>query len=565
MKTSKKAMSLLLAVVMLLGMLTACGQQPATAAPDATTTPVENGDKVVIRVPLTDEPSSLDPGFGNSSDSISPRGIMYEALVRIYDNVLAPGLAESWEVSDDGLVYTFHLRESYWSDGVQVKAADFEYGFKRLVDPSETAPNGNYQWMGDYIANGYDVRKGNLPLDELGVKAIDDLTLEITASSPMPYFVDLFKTPCFYPVRQDIAEAAGKEYASAPDKVVCCGPFSLTKWDHESLLVFEKNEGYWNSDAINVDEIDAYIINDSETMMNMFDAGQLDMMPTITKEYIEKYKGTGEAVQMDGATIWYCAVNTVSDRGAASTLLQNKSFRQALNCVIPKDQLVEAARGDGSFGYSRILPENMSTSYDDKSVGELYPYTPYPIEGDTAKAQELFAQALSETGLDSANLPSMTLLTFDDDAAKVCAEVIQNLMGSVFGIKVEIDTQTYSARQEKEHAGEYDLCITNWAPDYNDPMTFMECFASDNSYNTYFGGFQNADYDEMINFCKESLDYKARADKLFEAEQVLCDELPVIPLFQTSGYWALKPYLTGITKCGFGANDPDYSRVQYIG
>lgn len=561
MKKNRKVLALLLAVSMLLGLLAGCGNKNT----EDEKSPVGKDGKITIHVPLTDEPSSLDPGYGNSSDSISPRGMMYEGLVRIYDNVLAPGLAEKWEVSADGLTYTFHLRESYWSDGVKVTAADFEYGFKRIVDPSDSAPNGNYQWMGDYIANGAAIRKGELPLDEYGIKAINENTLEIKASSPMPYFVDILKTPCFYPVRQDIAEKYGKSYASSADTVVCCGPFTLTKWDHESELVFEKNDGYWNADAINIDVIDALIISDTETMMNMFDAGQLDMMPNITKEYIEKYVGTGEAIQMDGATIWYCAVNTISDRGAASTLLKNNAFRKALMYAIPRDQLVAAARGDGSFGYTRICPENMSTSYNNKSVGEMFPYTPYPVAGDVDKAKEMFAQALKETGLSANNLPTLTLLTFDDAGAKTCAEVIQNLLKSNFGMEVEIDTQTYSARQEKEHSGDYDLCITNWAPDYNDPMTFLECFTSSNSFNTYFGGMQNSKYDALIAECAVDLDYKDRAEKFFEAEKMVCEELPVIPLFQTSGYWAMKTYLTGITKCGFGANDPDYSRVKYIG
>ena len=299
--------------------------------------------------------------------------------------------------------------------------------------------------------------------------------------------------------------------------------------------------------------------------MNMFDAGELTMMPTIKKEYISKYEETGEAIQMDGATIWYCAVNTISDRGEASKLLQNKNFRQAITYMIPRDQLVEAARGDGSFGVTRVLPSNMSLSYGTASVGEVYPYDPYPVSGDAEKGKELFEKALAETGLSKDKLPTLTVLTFDDAAAKVCSEVIQNILSTEFGMNVEIDTQTYSARQEKEHAGDYDLCITNWAPDYNDPMTFLECFTSGSSYNTYFGGMQNKEYDKMIAECVASMDYEKRAEKLFEAEKIVCDELPVISLFQTSGYYAVKTYVKGITKCGFGANDPDLSLVQYIG
>ena len=139
------------------------------------------------------------------------------------------------------------------------------------------------------------------------------------------------------------------------------------------------------------------------------------------------------------------------------------------------------------------------------------------------------------------------------------------MLGEAFGLNIVLDTQTYSARTEKENQGDYDLCITNWAPDYNDPMTFLECYESNNSYNMYFGGMQNAEYDELIAFCNSTDDMKARADAMFEAEQILVDEMVGIPLFQTAGYWGMKTYLTGITKCGLGANDPDFSRVQYIG
>ena len=207
----------------------------------------------------------------------------------------------------------------------------------------------------------------------------------------------------------------------------------------------------------------------------------------------------------------------------------------------------------------------MSLSYGTATVGDVYPYEPYPVAGDTAKAKELFEKALQETGLSADKLPTMTLLTFDDAAAKVCSEVIQNLLDTEFGLTVEIDTQTYSARQEKEHAGDYDFCITNWAPDYNDPMTFMECFTSGSSYNTYFGGMQNAEYDAMIAECLTLMDYEKRAEILIDCEKVVAEDLPVIALFQTSGYYAVKPYVTGITKCGFGANDPDLSLVKYIG
>ena len=552
-----KMVSVILSLALVISLFAGCGGDTSSTAG-----PVREDGSVVIRVPFASEPSSLDPGYGNSSDSICPRGIMFEGLVRIYDNEVHPGMAESWEVADDGVTYTFHLRDSNWSDGVPVTAHDFVYGITRLLDPSDDAPNGNYAWMGYYIENGEEFNSGQCSAEELGIRAIDDKTLEIVADKNMPYFVELMKLPCFYPVREDMGEQYGKDYASSPETVVCNGPFILTEWEHESQLTFEKNPEYWNADNINVDGIEAYIIGETETIINMFDNGELDIMNTIDKEYIEKYQETGEAVYIEGATIWYTVVNTKTDRGEASKLLQNKNFRQAISYVLDRDSLVEAACGDGSFGITRMVPDLITVL--DSTLVELYPYEPYSTEGDAEKAQELFDKALEETGFTRDNLPDLTLLTFDDARAQDSAEIIQSMLGEAFGLNIVLDTQTYSARTEKENQGDYDLCITNWAPDYNDPMTFLECYESNNSYNMYFGGMQNAEYDELIAFCNSTDDMKARADAMFEAEQILVDEMVGIPLFQTAGYWGMKTYLTGITKCGLGANDPDFSRVQYI-
>lgn len=552
-----KKVSLLIILALTVGLFAGCGGGGNSAGP------VKDDGSVVLRIPFNAEPSSLDPGYGNSSDSICPRGMMYEGLVRIYDNKIEPAMAESWKVSKDGLTYTFKLRDSKWSDGEPVTAYDFEYGIKRLLDPSDEAPNGNYAWMGYYFKNGQEFNEGKVSADEVGVKALDDKTLQITAVKNMPYFLDLMKMPCFYPVRKDVAEAYGKDYAAAPDKVVCNGPFVLKEWEHESKLVFEKNPNYWNADNINVDGVEAYIISEQETVMNMFDNGELDITNTIEKEYIDKYKEKEEAVYIEGATVWYNIINVKTDRGEISKLLRNKNFRQAVSYALDRNAIVDAARGDGSFAISRMCPDMLSVS--DTTLGEKYPLDPYPAKGDTDKAKTLFEKALKETGISADKLPKLTLLTFDDSTAKTTAEIIQNVMSTTFGLEVTIDTQTYSARVEKENKGDYDFCITNWAPDYNDPMTFLECYESNNSYNTYFGGYSNDKYDQLIKFCNTTNDMKARADKLFEAEKMLADEMVGVPLFQTSGYWGKKTYVSGISKCGFGANDPDLARVHYDG
>lgn len=566
-KILKSKVIYLLIIALIINLLAACA--PVKTEKKVEDTPKENdvstetksNDKlVVVRIPFGYEPSSLDTGYGNSSDSICPRGIMYEGLVRIFNNKIEPALAESWDVSDDGLKYTFHLRDSKWADGKPVTAQDFVYGITRLLDPSENAPNGNYAWMGYYFKNGKEFNSGECDASELGVKAIDEKTLELTATKIMPYFTDLLKMPCFYPVRQDYAEKFGKEYASSPDKVMCNGPFVLKEWNHESSLIFEKNPYFWNADNINVDKVEAYIIPDTQTVLNMFDSGELDMIYSMPKEFISKYIDSGEAVKVDGATVWFTAINTKSDRGKVSKLLQNKNFRKAFSYALDRQQLVDVARGDGSIPITRICPDLMTIL--DTTLGEKYPYKPYEYSADSENAKKYFNLALEETGMSKESIPTLKLLIHEEDTAKVVAEILQSVMKTNFNINLEIDTQTYKGRVEKENKGDYDFCITNWAPDYNDPMTFLECYESTNSYNMYFGGYSNPKYDDLIKTANEASDMEKRADMMFEAEKMFIEDMVCVPMFQTSSYWAKKTNIDGITRCGFGAVDPDISKIH---
>lgn len=562
-KKLNKNLVYLMIMVLMVNMLVSCSPAKTGGEGEGDPNSQSSGEKVVIKIPFGYEPSSLDTGYGNSSDSICPRGIMFEGLVRIFNNKIEPALAESWDISEDGLTYTFHLRDSKWADGQPVTAHDFEYAIKRLIDPSEDAPNGNYSWMGYYIKNGKEFNNGECDASEVGVKALDDKTLEITAVKVMPYFIDLMKMPTFYPVRKDYVEKYGKEYASSPDKVMCNGPFALKEWNHESSLIFEKNEHYWAADKINVDRIEAYIISDVQTTLNMFDSGELDIINNIPKEFIPKYKSTGEIVSVDGATVWFAAMNTKIDRGESSKLLKNKNFRKAFSYAIDRQSMVDVARGDGSIPITRICPDLMTIL--DTTWGERYPYKAHDYSVDAENVAKYFEKALQETGLKKEKMPTFKLLIHEEEVTKTIAQILQSVLKTNFGIMLEIDTQTYKGRVEKENNGDYDICITNWAPDYNDPMTFLECYESSNSYNMYFGGYNNPKYDELIKFANETTDMEKRADAMFEAEKMFLEDMTLVPLFQTSGYWAKKVDLKNVTRCGFGAVDPDFSRVYYEG
>ena len=260
----------------------------------------------MLRFSIAGEPPTLDPH--NGADMLSSVAIngFFEGLVRIVDGKVVPGMAESWEVSDDGLTYTWKIREgATWSDGQPVVAQDFVDGIIRLIDPNPPAPNGSYNFQGFYLVNGEEFNAGTVTDPaEVGIKALDDNTLEMKLVAPVPYFVELMDFVSFYPVRKDYVEKYQLEFASEADKIIGNGPFVLTTWDHEQQLILEKNPNYWNKDAVNLDRVEIYIIADQNTALNMYENDELDLV-NLPKDFIPQYESDGTALYYgDGVEFW---------------------------------------------------------------------------------------------------------------------------------------------------------------------------------------------------------------------------------------------------------------------
>lgn len=568
----KKKIALLVTLILVINLISACApvaKEPEPAKPADNQEVSSGGDsqdeseKMILRAAVSSEPTNLDNGDGVDGSNTRHKGQIFEGLIRVFPNdTIKPGTAKSWELSDDGLTYTFYLREgAMWSDGKPVTAHDFEYAIKRLVDPSPEAPNGGYSWMGFYIKNGYEFNQGECDSSEMGVVALDDYTLEITVVRRMPYFIDMLQLPCFYPVRKDYVEEYGKDYASSPDKIIGNGPFVLKEWNHEESLIYEKNDKFWDADNIAIDKLEVYIIGDNQTCVNMFEAGEIDELNVVPKELIDSYTKEGVAVRGKGARGWWISFNRILDRGEASVLLRNNNFRKAVSYAIDRQQIVDTARGDGSVPLTRLCPDLFKII--DTTWGEKYPYKIYENTAQPELAQEYFEKALEETGLTRNTLPIISLLIDDRDYNKVIAEILQSVFKTNFNLDVEIVTQTYKARWQNEMDGQYDMVLSTWAPDYNDPMTNLECFHSANKYNLYFGGLQNIEYDELIDLANSTDDLEVRAEAMFKAEKILLEELSSVPIYQTGYVWAQKKGLEGICRTTFGAVSPDWSRARY--
>jgi oligopeptide transport system substrate-binding protein len=542
----KKSLALVLALVFLLSVaLTGCGPK---------TPPVtEGGDKVaepkVLRM-AGSEPPNLDPQIGTDQVSIEIDNALLEGLIRVYDGKVTPGMAEKWDVSPDGMVYTFHLRDAKWSDGKAVSAKDFEYSFKRLLDPTVAS---EYAFQGYYFLNGEEYNTGKITdASQIGVKAIDDKTLEIKLGRPCKYLLSLMGFLSFMPSRQDIVETHKEAFASAPDKMLYNGPFVLTEWNHDQNLVLEKNANYWNKDAIKLDKVEMTIVVDNKTAVNMYEAGDIDLTG-LGKDFIDKYKADGKAIFFYTGSEFYFQYNVKGRTPEVGKVLGNANFRKALAYAVDRQSYCDAVLKNGSDPATRyVLPLLQG---NEKKFAEEYPLDFYPKNADVAKAKEYLDKALAEIGITIDKVPAIELLTDDSDASRISAEAIQDMLSKNIGVKMEIKQVQFKQRLELMQKAEYDVVFAGWGPDYDDPMTYLDLWVTDGPLNRT--GWGNKKYDELIQLAKTTPDMKARADAMFEAEKIVLEECPIAPLYFRRGCYAVQPYVKGLVRNFIGA-DPDF-------
>ena len=544
----KKSLALVLALVFVLSMaLTACGPKTEPATGGDAAAPAE---PKVLRMLATSEPPNLDPQLGTDTVSIMVDNALLEGLIRVHEGKVLPGMAETWDVSADGLTYTFHLRDAQWSDGQKVTAQDFEYSFLRLLDPATAS---EYAFQGYYIVNGEAFNTGKITdPTQVGVKALDEKTFEVKLVAPTKYFLALTGFLSFMPSRKDLVDQYKEGYAADASKAVYNGPFVLKDWQHDASLTLEKNPNYWNKEAINLDKVEMTIVTDSKTAINMYEAGDIDLVG-IPKDFIPQYEAAGNANYYSQGSEFYFQFNVKGRTPEIGKFLSNKNFIHALGFAIDRQAFVDQVLKNGSTPAQRyILPLLMGDQ--DKFANE-YPLEYYPASADVAKAKEFLDKALQELGTTADKIPTIEYLTDDSDVARTNGEAIQDMLAKNLGIKVEIKQVQFKQRLELMEAHDYDLVFAGWGPDYDDPMTYADLWVTGGGHNNT--GWSNAKYDELIEFAKTSADGKARAQALAESEKLLLEEGPIVPIYFRNGVYAKQPYLKGIVRNFIGA-DPDF-------
>lgn len=512
----KKVLAVVLALSMCAGALTACGVPDSKKSSDNKSTDgKKTSSENVLRYATRQDPPTLDPQLMNSIPCTTIGVHIFDGLMRYQDGELKEASAESYEVSEDGLTYTFKLKDGLkWSDGEPVKAADYAYGMQRLVDPVTAS---EYAFIGTVIKNAAKVSEGEVPVDQLGVKAVDDKTLEVTLEYPAPYFLGMLANASFSPTRKDVAEKNGKEFAGEADKNVYNGPFVIKEWKHNDRVILEKNPNYWDADSVKLDGVEVLTVADANTAVAMYEEGELDFTD-VPQAMSTKYKDQSEAF-FDGSADFV----TLNQDGS-NPYLANKNMRNALNYAMNREDYIKLLGGVYEPSTRYVLPEVQGVK---GTYGEDYKYDAWPVKGDADKAKEYLKTAMSELSITKAEEINLELLIADTESYKKQAEVIQSQLQDTLGIKVSIKQVPYKQRLKQETDHDFQMVISGWVPDYNDPISYLEIWQSDSSYNR--ASYSNETYDNYLKESAMATDPKERMDLLFKAEQQLCEDSVIIP------------------------------------
>jgi oligopeptide transport system substrate-binding protein len=489
-----------------------------------------------IQIALSSEPRNLNSIRATDALSIFYLEHAMEGLLRKDEhNELVAGVAERWEM--EGTTARFWLRhDAMWSDGVPVTAHDFVFAWREVVNPQVAAEYASIMYM---VKNGEAINEGKLPLDALGIRALDDYTLEVELESPTGYFLNLMSFMIFYPVREDFYKAQDGRYFADVRNMVFNGPFIITSWIHGASIRMEKNPRYWNASAVMLNVINTpYITNDSAARFNLFKDGKLAIENGIQGLSAEQLRGALDnrmriRSHSDGS-LFYLEFNQRPDR-----VTSNLNLRKAIQAVYDSQELVYKVIGIAGYIPGKALVPVYMNGVNGKFRQE------YPIveaELSIEKARRYLAMAKEELGLDE--IPPLSILGDSGDLPMLEAQYFQSLLKRTLDLEVKVDLQQFKIRLDKMLSGDFDLVLAGWGPDYEDPMTFVDLFASWNINNR--GRYASDEYDSYVRLAQSTADQQVRMDAMGKAQQLIIDDAVILPNFERVANTVQNPKLEGV-------------------
>ncbi|WP_430785685.1 peptide ABC transporter substrate-binding protein [Virgibacillus flavescens] len=540
----QKLWTLLLVLGLFLSVLAACNNNSNKDTEKETEGSTEEGEKV-LNFTNPETIPSMDPSLATDESSFIYLAATMEGLYRLDEEAKpAPGIATEHKVSEDGLTWTFTLREdAVWQNGEPVTANDFVYAWQRAVNPDTGSEYGPYM-MNGVIKNAEAVSSGEMAPEELGVKADGDYTFVVELENPTPYFESLTTFGTFFPLNQKFVEEQGDKFATSSETLLANGPYTMGEWEStSSSWDLVKNKDYWDDDVVKMDKLTFEVIKDPQTAVNLYTSGAVDRV-TLTSDLVDQYKSHEDYTVTADTFVYFIKFNQETTEALA-----NKNIRAAISRAYDKQALVDEILNNGSLVANGLVPADftpMPESGDDfrEVSGDLVTY-------DLEKAKELWQKGLEEIGKDSIELE---LLTDDDATTKTMVQYIANqLSTNLEGLTINLKQVPKEQRLDLDTNMNYELQISRWGPDFLDPFTFMNLWTTDSGNNAM--GYSNPEYDKLVQETATTLsqDNPARYDNFLRAEKMLFEDAAIAPIFQSSRAQLVSPKIKGVYVNPFGA------------
>jgi oligopeptide transport system substrate-binding protein len=543
----KRKLTWLLALSLVLSMfLAACSgdkekaDDPKEPADDPKVEEVEqvlnfvNGDKI----------PSMDPSMATDEYGFQFLGATMEGLYRLDENAkVAPGIATKHEVSADGKTWTFTLREdAKWSNGDPVTANDFVYAWQRAVDPATGSEYGPYM-MGGVIKNATAVNKGEVPLDQLGVKADGDYKLVVELENATAYFESLTTFGTFLPLNKKFVEEKGDAFATSADTLVSNGPFKFESWESTAdKWTLVKNADYWDAATVKLEKMNYQVVKEAQTAVDLYEAGTVDRAG-LSSDLVDQYATHEDYVVTPQTSVFYFKINQTKNKALA-----NVNIRKAISRAFDKESLVNEILNNGSIVANGLVPKDFVPTPDGKDFREV---SGDLVKYDVAEAQKFWEQGLKELGIDKL---TVEFLGGDSDTSKMMDQFIANqLQKNLPGLTITLKPVPFEQRLDLDTAMDYDVQFAGWGPDFLDPYTFLNLWLTDGGNNKM--GYSNPEYDKLVNETATTLatDNKARFDNFLKAEKILFEDAAIAPVYQKATAQLVSPKVQGVFVNPFGA------------
>lgn len=533
----RKWLVVLMAILTVL-MLAACTanedageEKPKEDGNDAEATEEKSDDGKVLYMNNGSEPTSLNPPVGFDSVSWNVLNNLMEGLTRLgEDDQPQEAIAESWDISEDQKTYTFHIRENAnWSNGDPVTADDFVYAWKQLLNPETASPAA---FLGYFIEGGEAYNNGEGSADDVGVKAVDEKTFEVTLNAPTGFFLHVISNPAFFPVNAKVAEENPEWYAEA-DSFVSNGPFKLESWAHDSEMMMVKNDQYWDAETVKLDKVHWAMVNETNTEYQMFESGDLDMT-SIPSDMADQLIDGDNVVIEDQAGLYFYRFNVNEEP------FQNEKIRKAFALAINQQDIVDFVtknKEEPATGF-------VSPGFKDPSGKDFREVNGDLVKFDPEKAKKLLEEGMKEEGYDE--LPEVVLSYNTSEDHKAIAETMQSMYKDNLGVEVSLENTEWNVFLEDQKGLKHQLSRSSFLFDYGDPVNFLESFITDSTMNRT--GWSNKEYDELIANAKSETDEAKRWEYMEKAEKLLAEKMPIFPIHYYNQVFIYSEDVSGIVR-----------------